>query len=153
MRSLPACRAFQFRTLILALLASLGTASGSAQERGPAVLGSEPGFSLGPAFPNPFERETRVPFVLADELFARGGRPLVSMRVYNLLRQLVGFAYLEVEDGPPRRLDGVPLARPGRYEASWDGRDLRGDRVTEGPYFIQISVNGRTQVRKVLFVR
>lgn len=136
----------------VALVATLlGAAPLGAQESGDPT--DEDAFSLGPAFPNPFERDTRVPFVLGNELFGGGVRPIVSMRVYNLLHQLVGFASLDVEGGGMRRLDGVPLRGPGRYEAVWDGRDARGERVMEGPYFLQLSVNGRTRVRKVVFVR
>lgn len=136
--------------LPLILLAAGG---GGAQESGVRPGPGEPTFSLGPPFPNPFERETRIPFVLGEALFEGGERPTVSMRIYNLLHQLVGFAYLEETEAEPRRpLDGVALPGPGRYEAGWDGRDADGEPVMEGPYFLQLSVDGRSQVRKVLFV-
>lgn len=138
------------RASAVALLLVVLALPAAGQEPAPAP---SPSFSLGAAFPNPFERETRLPFVLEDALFRDGRRPLVSIHVYNLLHQLVGFASLEGEGGGRRRLDRSPFERPGRYEAVWDGRDLRGGRVTEGPYFLQMSVDGRTQVRKVLVVR
>lgn len=154
MRPISTRRPGMPQTILVGLLATLVAGPLGSQERGlPGPEGGQAAFSLGPAFPNPFERETRIPFVLGEDLFARGRSPIVSMRVYNLLHQLVGHATIEIEDESVRRLDGLPLPRPGRYEASWDGRDLDGELVTEGPYFIQISVNGRTQVRKVLFVR
>jgi hypothetical protein len=141
------------RPPLLALLLALLASPAGAQESGSEATSGEAVFSLGPAFPNPFERETRIPFVLGEELFRDGGRPVVSMRVYNLLHQLVGFASLAGAGEEDRRLEGLALDRPGRHEAVWDGRDADGDLVTEGPYFIQISVNGRTQVRKVVYVR
>lgn len=143
-----------FRLLLaVLLLAPLAVPARAQEPTSESTRAREAAFSLGPAFPNPFDDETRLPFVLGEELFRDGERPVVSMRIYNLLHQLVGFASVELEADGARRLEGIPLPRPGRYEAVWDGRDLQGEPVTEGPYFIQISVNGRTQVRKVLFVR
>lgn len=136
------------------LLAILIAAPGQAQEsRTGGSPGAQAAFSLGPAFPNPFEDETRIPFVLGEDLFREDDLPVVSLRVYNLLHQPVGFASLETEGEERLLLRDRALARPGRYEAVWDGRDERGERVMEGPYFLQLSVDGRTQVRKVLFVR
>ena len=40
-------------------------------------------------YPNPFNPETFIPFRVAGELFASGQKPVVSIRIYNVLAQLV----------------------------------------------------------------
>ena len=60
-------------------------------------------------YPNPFNPATTIPFRLSEAVFANGHRPVVSMRIYNVLAQLVVDS-----DGPglgrtPRwRRAGVP---------------------------------------------
>lgn len=141
--------------ILLALLPGLPSAflAGQEAERDFQSVG-QPGFSLQPAFPNPFDEETRIPFILGDELFRGGGGVEVSMRVYNLLHQLVAIPTLREENGSRGRpVDEILMGRPGSYEAIWDGTDRGGARVTPGPYFVQLAVEGRTQVRKLLLVR
>lgn len=100
------------------------------------------GFQLEPNYPNPFNPETTIPFVLNEDLFVDGRPVVVSMRVYNLLRQPVAVPV------PLRHPAGeVPLLQieytlPGRYEAFWDGRDASGRSVASGVYFLQLTVNG-----------
>lgn len=119
--------------------------------------GSEPpqaGFELEQNYPNPFNPETRVPFVLGDELFVDGRPARVTMRIFNVLRQFVA---------SPTALghitgDGVPIEEleydvPGRYEAYWDGTDRSGAQVASGVYFVQLIVNGQTQIRKMIVTK
>lgn len=145
-------RAFRLGLSMAALLALPFGGPAGAQEGSPPT-DRDAAFSLGPAFPNPFEDETRIPFVLGESLFDRDDAPVVSLRVYNLLHQPIGFGSLALDGDERLPLRERALTRPGRYEAVWDGRDVRGEPVMEGPYFLQLSVDGRTQVRKVLFVR
>lgn len=140
--------------LIALSLALLGAGAAAQQAATRASEPSGAAFTLEPPDPNPFERETRVVFVLGEDLFRDGRRPAVSMRVYNLLHQMVAVPTVRLrEEGEAVRLAGIQIASPGTYEAIWDGRDLEGQRVNEGPYFIQLLVDGRSQVRKVLAVR
>src|SRR5688572_32988289 len=60
----------------------------SAQEP-PRSEGPKSGFSLEQNYPNPFNPETRIPFVLSPDLFAQGQTPVVTIRIFNILQQLV----------------------------------------------------------------
>lgn len=138
--------------LTLTLVATV-CASVRAQERNSNITAPDHSFSLEPAFPNPFEKQTRIPFLLQKELFENRDSVIVSVHIYNLLHQLIAIPVLVQGDGEVRRLDALIIPSVGRYEAVWDGRNLKGGRVTEGPYFIQLLVDGQSQVRKVFYVR
>src|SRR5690554_6377824 len=47
------------------------------------------GFRLEQNYPNPFNPSTRIPFRLEGEIFEGGRTALVSIRIYNVLQQLV----------------------------------------------------------------
>ena len=131
----------------LALLALVGAPCLHAQE---PPQRSDGGFSLEQNYPNPFNPETRIPFVLGDELFAEGELPVVTIRIFNILQQVVAV---------PTALrhplgEGVPVANleysaPGRFEAYWDGTDTNGRQVASGIYLMQLTVNGASQTRKM----
>jgi hypothetical protein len=87
----------------------------SAQERPPPLV------ELRENTPNPFFPTTTIPFVLHPELCERGHQPLVSLRVYNVLAQVVAIPILQNSNG--ERLDGLRL-RCGNHEAFWDGRQF-----------------------------
>lgn len=130
----------------LAILTLLGSATAlSAQDTGQSG-GAASGFKLEQNYPNPFNPETTIPFVLGEDLFVSGRPVVVSVRIYNLLRQPIGAPVaLRHEAG-----EGVPLIQlefstPGRYEAFWDGRDFGGNQVASGVYFVQLTVNGASQ--------
>jgi hypothetical protein len=38
---------------------------------------------------------------------------------------------------------------PGRYEALWDGRDSSGIPVAWGVYIVDLTVNGRSESRRI----
>ena len=108
---------------------------------------------LEPNYPNPFNRETTIPFTLSEDLWANGNRPVVSVRVYNVLAQLVA---VPVSSGDSRPLDGVELEwnGTGRYLAQWDGT-VRGTnrRAASGVYVCQLTVNGMTDTRRMTVIR
>lgn len=137
---------------VLALALSVPTAGQDASAGSP-LPAADP-FSLQPAFPNPFATETRIPFILGEQLFRDRSEVEVTLRVYNLLHQPVSVPRLRL--GGARRgrpVERLRLREPGSYEAVWDGTDGDGDPVTPGPYFVQLSVGDRTQVRKLLLTR
>ncbi len=114
----------------------------------------ENGFQLGQNYPNPFNPETKIPFVLNEEVFENGQPVVVSVRIFNVLRQFVA---APTALGHPRG-DGVPVMQleydyPGRFEAYWDGHDEMGNQVASGVYFVQLTVNGRSQVMKMFVTK
>jgi len=108
------------------------------------------GFILEQNYPNPFNPETKIPFVLFEELFEDGKPVVVSVRIFNVLQQ---FITAPTALNHPRG-EGVPVLdleypHAGRFEAYWDGRDERGKQVASGVYFVQLTVNGKTQFQRM----
>ena len=137
--------------LVLLLLA-LVAAPLSAQEPRPAGPGSGPtsGFQLEQNYPNPFNPETKIPFVLHEDLFAAGRPVVVTVRIYNLLQQVVAVpTALRHPLGEGEPVLNLEYPRPGAWEAFWDGRDQNGRQVASGIYFMQLTVNGQSQIRKM----
>ena len=133
----------------IALCALVGAPSLEAQQ-GPGTDAPRSGFSLEQNYPNPFNPETRIPFVLTEDLFADARPAIVTIRIFNILQQVVAV---------PTALrhplgEGVPVANleypaPGRYEAFWDGTDRNGRQVASGIYLMQLTVNGMSKTRKM----
>ena len=138
------------RCVLFLLLSILGLApAASAQQPGSAGK-KDSGFKLEQNYPNPFNPETKIPFVLYDELFEDGKSVVVSVRIFNVLQQ---FITAPTALNHPRG-EGVPVLEleypyPGQYEAYWDGRDERGRQVASGVYFVQLTVNGKTQFQRM----
>jgi hypothetical protein len=109
------------------------------------------GFGIEPNYPNPFNPETTIPFVLGEELFADGSAVVVSVRIFNLLAQPVAAPVaLEHPAGAGVPVTNLEYARPGRHEAFWDGTDQSGQPVASGIYFVQLTVNGQSVTRRML---
>jgi hypothetical protein len=112
------------------------------------------GFRLEQNYPNPFNPSTRIPFVLEGEIFEGGRIATVSIRVYNVLQQLVAIpTTLDHPDGEGLPVDQLAYSEPGSKEAFWDGRDRHGRAVAAGIYYLQLIVNGESQVRKMVVTR
>ena len=128
--------------MVLALLTGFGTAA-SAQERPP------PAVELRENYPNPFFPATTIPFVLNPELCDGGQQPLVSLKIYNVLVQVVAVPVLLNSNG--ERLDGLRL-RCGSHEAFWDGKLLDGKNreLTQGVYYAQLIVDGERYTLKMI---
>ena len=73
--------------------------------------------------PNPVTRTTTIPFEIRPEVCARNHQPTVTIRIYNVLVQVV--AYPTLRDSTGQRLDDLRLPCGG-HEAYWDGRFLVG---------------------------
>ncbi len=88
---------------------------------------------LDPAYPNPFNPSTVVPYALA-----RDGA--VEIKIFDasgrLVRTLVD-----------RR------AAAGRYAAVWDGRDDRGKSAASGVYFCRLAAGAYTATTRLVLVR
>jgi hypothetical protein len=142
--------------VLSALLFMFGaSATLSAQVPGkPATTGRTNGFQLEQNYPNPFNPETKIPFVLGEELFADGRPAVVTLRIYNLLQQLVAVPVaLGHPSGEGTHLNELEYTQPGRYEAYWDGTDQSGHQVASGIYFMQLTVNGIHQTRKMYVLK
>ncbi len=108
-------------------------------------------------YPNPFNPATTIPFRLSEELFRGGRGPIVSLRIYNVLAQLVAIPSLQ-QSG--QALENVELecreSRGGycEFSAYWDGRYLRSTReAASGVYVYQIVVNGMRRSRRMVVVK
>jgi hypothetical protein len=114
----------------------------------------EHGFRVLQNYPNPFRGETRIPFELHDAAFPEGRPAVVSVRIYNVLREYVASPTALAHPAG----DGVPVvdldySSPGRHEVFWDGRDRSGVLVPQGVYFLEMTVNGRPQAIRMLAFR
>jgi hypothetical protein len=126
-----------------------------------AQLGGRPGdtgrvttFSLEQNYPNPFNPETTVPFTLGEDLFVDGRPAVVSVRIFNVLSQLVAHPVaLGHPSGDGAEVDELEYSQPGQYEAFWDGTDQMGRQVASGIYLLQLTVNGQSATRKMYVLK
>jgi hypothetical protein len=107
-----------------------------------------PRIELKENYPNPFFPATTIPFTISSEVCARGHQPVVSLKIYNVLVQMVAIPVLA--DGSAERLDSLRL-RCGEYRAHWDGKYLDGKgEATAGIYYYQLTVDGERYTRKMI---
>lgn len=106
-------------------------------------------------YPNPFNPATTIPFTLGGDLFANGHRPKVTLKIYNVLAQLVAVPILQ---GTGDALDNLELTcgTPSGcgFSAYWDGKVLNTDReAASGVYLYQLIVDGRRYTRKMIVMK
>jgi len=108
-------------------------------------------------YPNPFNPATTIPFRLSEDLFRDGRRPVVSLRIYNVLAQLVAVPSLQ-QSG--QKLENVTLdcqsASGGfcEFSAYWDGKYENTQReAASGVYVYQLIVNGQRQSRRMIVMK
>jgi hypothetical protein len=127
-----------------------------AQQGGITAQSGEPehGFRVLQNYPNPFGSDTRIPFELHDGAFVDGRPAVVSMRIYNVLRELVATpTALGHPAGEGSPVSDLEYGIPGRHEVYWDGRNRSGALVSSGVYLLEVMVNGRPQVLKMYALR
>jgi hypothetical protein len=128
--------------LLLAAPAALNAQAGQA--------GS--GVSLGRNYPNPFNPETWIPFEIPQDRFD-GHRPVVSLRIYNVLAQLVAIPVLQGSGQPLDKL-ALDWNGTGNFVAYWDGRYIGSEReAASGVYVYQLDVDGERQTRKMTIIK
>jgi hypothetical protein len=102
------------------------------------VRGSQPPlpaeFSLAQNFPNPFNPETRLTFSVAGGS-GRDGRPMVTLKIYNLLGQEVA------------KLVNEQLS-PGYYERTWNA-----SAFSSGVYIARFTTPSQQMTKKLLLIR
>jgi len=96
-----------------------------------SVLPSD--FDLGAAVPNPLGDQTDISFALPKA-------STVTLRVFTLTGQLV-----------KTLAEGQHSA--GIHRASWDGRDLLGNKVPSGVYFYRLEAPSFSSTKKMVVVR
>lgn len=108
-------------------------------------------------YPNPFNPATTIPFTLNGELFANGHRPRVSLKIYNVLAQLVAVPILQ---GTGEKLQDLELtctpsgSAPCAFSAYWNGNVLDTDReASSGVYIYQLVVDGRRFTKKMIIMK
>jgi hypothetical protein len=110
----------------------------------------EHGFRVLQNYPNPFTTDTRIPFELHAEAFPEGRPAQVSMRIYNVLRELVATpTSLGHPAGDGTEVTDLDYLSQGRHEVYWNGLNRSGAPVSAGIYLLEVSVNGRVQVVKM----
>lgn len=139
--------------LLLSMLLLVGDllSPGLRAQSGGAPVPQSRGFRLEQNYPSPANPDTYIPFYLEESLFAEGETRVVSIRVLNMLGQLVAFPKAV---GHPRGND-VPVlnlryTEPGRKVAYWDGRDLNGQRVAAAPYFCVLQVGDQVDYSRII---
>lgn len=126
----------------------------AAPEVGEAQQGAgTSGVQLHRNYPNPFNPETTIPFTLDRVLWDDGSPPVVSLRIYNVLAQLVAIPILQASG---EVLENVRLGwnGTGDFQAYWDGKVRGSNReAASGVYIYQLTVDGQTISRKMAIVK
>ena len=135
--------------LVLALCA-VPTKQAAGQETAPQPRGRKLGV-LGQNYPNPFNPETHIPFSITYE--GCSGQHVVSIRIYNVLAQLVAVPKLEGEIGVNRPVTNLSLPC-GSYTTFWDGKVLNtGKEAASGVYLYELVVDGERTARKAFVAK
>ena len=112
--------------------------------------------ALGQNYPNPFNPTTTIPFSVGPVPSCSDGGRLyrVTLRIYNVLAQLVAIPILQGTSGNAGRpVENVPL-RCGEYTAYWDGMYLRSGReVASGVYLYRVQADNATYARKMIVMK
>lgn len=90
-------------------------------------------FSISDAYPNPFNPETKINFSIAKQAN-------VQLVIYNILGQKV------------RTLINQEM-QPGKFSATWDGKDDLGRQVSSGVYLIGFESDSFRAFRKVVLMK
>jgi len=115
----------------------------------------QPAVELKQNYPNPFNPATTIPFSLTGDLFASGHRPVVSLKIYNVLAQLVAVPILQ---GTGEVVDNLELSCSSAvgcaYSAYWDGNVRNtGQAAASGVYIYQLVVDGKRFTRKMVVMK
>ena len=101
--------------------------------------------TLGQNYPNPSNPETHIPFSIACG-DGGGGEYVVSVRIYNVLAQLVAIPVIHGREEP---LDNIKLPC-GDYVGYWDGKVRQtGREASSGIYIYELVVDGERSSRKM----
>ena len=113
------------------------------------------GMSLGQNYPNPFNPETSFPFGVGDSPTCSDAakQHRVSLKVYNLLSQLVAIPVVRGGNNAGQPLDNL-LLPCGEFVAYWDGKVIgTGREAASGVYLYRLEVDGKTLLRTAISVK
>jgi hypothetical protein len=126
-----------------------GVAVREARGQGPLTV------ELKQNYPNPFNPATTIPFALGGDAFANGHRPKVSLKIYNVLAQLVAVPVLQGTGEPLDKLELTCSASTGcAFTAYWDGNVTNsGRQAASGVYIYQLTVDGARFTKKMVIMK
>jgi hypothetical protein len=113
--------------------------------------------TLGQNYPNPFNPETRWRFSIDPDCTDPSRQYRVTLRVYNLLAQVVAIPVL-LGGNATSSGGGTPALQEltltcGTYTAYWDGKYLNtGREAASGVYLSRLDVDGRVEEIKRILV-
>jgi hypothetical protein len=129
----------------------LGLMVGAGSPVAAQVLAPAPKVELEDFYPNPLGAATTIPFKINPEVCVRGHQPVVSLRIFNSLVQVVAIPVLASGNGQP--IDFVRVMC-GEHRAYWDGKYSDGKREAgAGVYYYQLTVDGERYTRKMVVLR
>ena len=139
---------YAWAVLGLGLLAA-GAQEGRGQASAPSLV------ELKQNYPNPFNPATTMPFSLSGDLFTNGHRPKVSLKIYNVLAQLVAIPRLQGNGAELKDLElSCGSASGCSFSAYWDGKVLdTGREAASGVYIYQLIVDGRRYTKKMIIMK
>jgi len=89
---------------------------------------------LSPAYPNPFNSETKITYELTNEYSN------VKVQIIDILGNTIRLL-----------IDGYGYR--GKYELSWNGKNDKGSDVTTGLYFVRLLFGSKYEIQKILFLK
>lgn len=124
----------------------------------PPARERSPGVRLEQNYPNPFSATTTIPFSLGDPPSCAsdaGRQHRVTLRIYNVLAQLVAIPVLQQGTGGGEGQALVNVTLPcGTYTAYWDGNYMNtSQEVPSGVYIYLLEVDGRSIGKKTIVMR
>ena len=91
-------------------------------------------YDIGQNYPNPFNPTTTIDYQVPPP----GGHVVIA--VYNVRGQRVATLVDSRE-------------APGYRSVTWDGRNLRGNSVASGVYFLQMKAPGFVKTKKLILLK
>jgi hypothetical protein len=102
-------------------------------------------------YPNPFYPATTIPFTVFSDVCRDDHQPVVTLRILNVLAQVVAIPTLV--DAPRVPVENLSV-ECGDHEARWNGAQLSGEtEPTPGIYFYRLTVDGDVFTRKMIVSR
>ena len=143
------------RSVLLTMLLVAGAISPpSIQAQAPAErprFETNRGFYFDKGLGGPVRPEMSIPFYLEEKRFENSSRAVVSMRIYNVLKQPIAIPILRDDvTGQQAEVLNLPILQPGRKIAYWNGKDLTGATVATGVYYCELQVGDQTATLKLV---